>query len=120
MTVRHSYVPAVSGVSPSGRRTERAHPPAHCRGESMDATRPVSYDMSHYFGMLRRHWWIIALFTAIGLAGALALVRTQPKVYEATTNVLVTPTSNQAANAAGGRTNGVINLDTEAQLVTSA
>ena len=30
----------------------------------MDANRPVSYDMSHYFGMLRRHWWIIALFTA--------------------------------------------------------
>ena len=86
----------------------------------MLAPRPVSYDMSHYFGMLRRHWWIIALLTAIGIAGALGLARTQSKVYDATTDVLVMPTSSASANVSGGRTTGTINLDTEAQIVTSA
>ena len=85
----------------------------------MDAPRPVSYDMSHYFGMLRRHWWIIALLTAAGLVGALSLAGTQQKVYDSTTYVLVMPTGS-SASVEGGRTSGSVNLDTEAQLVTSA
>jgi Mrp family chromosome partitioning ATPase len=86
----------------------------------MDTPRPVSYDMSHYFSLLRRHWWIIALLTAAGIVGALGVARTQPKVYESTTSVLVIPTSSTSTTVSGGRTSGTINLDTEAQLVTSA
>jgi Mrp family chromosome partitioning ATPase/capsular polysaccharide biosynthesis protein len=86
----------------------------------MDAPRPVSYDMSHYFSMLRRHWWIIALFTVVGIVGGLGLAGMQQKVYQSTTYVLVMPTGTSSAAVAGGRTSGSVNLDTEAQLVTSA
>jgi Mrp family chromosome partitioning ATPase len=85
----------------------------------MDATRPVSYDLSDYLGMLRRHWWVITLLVVLGGAGAFGVVQRQPKVYESATSVLVTPTGVSSANAAGGRTSGTINLDTEAQLVLS-
>jgi Mrp family chromosome partitioning ATPase len=84
----------------------------------MDATRPVSTDLSQYLGMLRRHWWILVLCTAIGAAGAVALTRTQPKVYRSATSVLVAPVGSDT-NVSGGRTKGDINLDTEAQLVKS-
>ncbi|HEY2795934.1 MAG TPA: Wzz/FepE/Etk N-terminal domain-containing protein [Micromonosporaceae bacterium] len=86
----------------------------------MDTPRPVSYDMSHYFGLLRRHWWVIALLTAVGILGALGVAKTQSKVYDSTTYVLVMPTSSESTSVSGGRTTGTINLDTEAQLVTSA
>jgi uncharacterized protein involved in exopolysaccharide biosynthesis/Mrp family chromosome partitioning ATPase len=86
----------------------------------MDAQRSISYGMSRYVGMLRRHWWIIALLTAVGLVGGVGVARTRPKVYESTTRVLVMSTSVSDATAAGGRTSDVINLRTEAQLVTSA
>jgi Mrp family chromosome partitioning ATPase len=86
----------------------------------MDAPQPVSYDMSHYFTMMRRHWWIIALLTAVGVVGGVAVARTQPKVYESSTSVLVMPTSASSTTVTGARTSGAINLDTEAQLVTSA
>ena len=85
----------------------------------MEATRPASYDLADYLGMLRRHWWVVALLAVGGVLGAGAVVHTQPKVYESATSVLVTPTGVPGANAAGGRTSGTINLDTEAQLVLS-
>src|SRR2546429_5923372 len=85
----------------------------------MDVNRPVSYDLADYLGMLRRHWWIVILLTVLGVAGAIGVARTQPKVYEASTSVLVTPTGVSGANATGGRTSGTITLDTEAQLVVS-
>jgi Mrp family chromosome partitioning ATPase/capsular polysaccharide biosynthesis protein len=84
----------------------------------MDATRPVSTDLSHYLGMLRRHWWIIVLGVALGAAGAAAVTRAEPKVFRSSASVLVAP-SGQDGNVAGGRTKGPINLDTEAQLVQS-
>ena len=85
----------------------------------MDATRPVSYDLADYLGMLRRHWWVVLLLAVAGVLGAGAVARAQPKVYESATSVLVAPTGVSGANAAGGRTSGTINLDTEAQLVLS-
>src|SRR3712207_7781370 len=84
----------------------------------MDATRPVSTDLSHYLGMLRRHWWIIVLAAGLGAGGAIAFTATQPKVYRSSTSVLVSPAGTDT-NASGGRTRGDINLDTEAQLVKS-
>jgi uncharacterized protein involved in exopolysaccharide biosynthesis len=85
----------------------------------MDANRPVSYDLADYLSVLRRHWWVLVLLVALGVAGAAGVARTRPRVYEAATSVLVTPTAVQGGNQAGGRTSGAINLDTEAQLVVS-
>src|SRR4051794_40876188 len=85
----------------------------------MDMPRPASYDASDYLGMVRRHWWIVLAFVLAGVLGATAGARTQPKEYEATASVLVLALGSQDANASNGRTTGNINLDTEAQLVTS-
>ncbi|OLB64155.1 MAG: hypothetical protein AUI10_12300 [Actinobacteria bacterium 13_2_20CM_2_72_6] len=79
----------------------------------------MSYDLADYLSVLRRHWWVLFLLVAVGVAGSAAVARTRPKVYEAATSVLVMPTAVQGTNAAGGRTSGAINLDTEAQLVVS-
>jgi Mrp family chromosome partitioning ATPase len=80
----------------------------------------ASYDMSDLLGMVRRHWWIVALFTVFGVVGAFEFTSHQPKVYESATSVLVQPTgAGQDTNVSGGRTKGEINLDTEAQLVRS-
>ena len=84
----------------------------------MDATRPVSTDLSQYLGMLRRHWWILVLAVGLGAGAAVAITETQPKVYRSATSVLVSPAGTDT-NASGGRTKGDINLDTEAQLVRS-
>src|SRR5262245_26320157 len=84
----------------------------------MEATRPGSADLSHYLGMLRRHWWIVLVATLAGLGGGIGITRAMPKVYESSASVLVQPLD-QDANAQGGRTKGTINLDTEAQLVGS-
>lgn len=80
----------------------------------------ASYDMSDLLGMVRRHWWIVALLTMFGVVGGFEYNGRQPKVYESATSVLVQPTgAGQDTNVAGGRTRGEINLDTEAQLVRS-
>jgi capsular polysaccharide biosynthesis protein/MinD-like ATPase involved in chromosome partitioning or flagellar assembly len=84
----------------------------------MEATRPVSADLSHYLGMLRRHWWVLLLMTAIGLGAAVVVTRAVPKVYESATSVLVQSVDGDT-NASGGRTKSAINLDTEAKLVDS-
>jgi capsular polysaccharide biosynthesis protein len=84
----------------------------------MDATRPVSTDLSQYVGMLRRHWWILVLALGLGAGGAVVVTNSQPKVYRSAASVLVSPAGTDA-NASGGRTKGDINLDTEAQLVKS-
>lgn len=84
----------------------------------MDAAHPGSMDLSDYLGLVRRHWWVVLLLTAVGVAGAAAVTRTLPREYVSSTSVLVQPSGGDA-NAAGGRTKGEINLDTEAQLVRS-
>lgn len=87
----------------------------------MDSSqRPDSLEVSDYTGVLRRRWWIVLGVTCICLVGALGYVIVAPKTYTAVAAVYVAPTGadqgNQIANA---RTNGTVNLDTEAQLVTS-
>ncbi|HWH00142.1 MAG TPA: Wzz/FepE/Etk N-terminal domain-containing protein [Pilimelia sp.] len=74
--------------------------------------------MSDYLGMFRRHWWLALLLTLLGVGAAEAVTRATPRVYEASTSVLVQPVG-QDTNVVGGRTKGDINLDTEAQLVGS-
>jgi capsular polysaccharide biosynthesis protein/Mrp family chromosome partitioning ATPase len=84
----------------------------------MDAAHPGSMDLSDYLGLVRRHWWVVLVLTALGVAGAAAVTRTLPREYVSSTSVLVQPSGGDT-NAAGGRTKGEINLDTEAQLVRS-
>jgi uncharacterized protein involved in exopolysaccharide biosynthesis/Mrp family chromosome partitioning ATPase len=84
----------------------------------MEAPRPGSTDISQYFGMFRRHWWVVLLLTLLGLGGGAAITNAMPRVYESSTSVLVQAVD-QDANAQGGRTKSAINLDTEAQLVGS-
>jgi len=82
----------------------------------MEASRPA--DVSHYFGIFRRHWWIALIATGAGLGAGVALTKALPKTYESSASVLV-QALDQDTNAAGGRTKGSVNLDTEAQLVRS-
>jgi Mrp family chromosome partitioning ATPase len=84
----------------------------------MEATHPVSTNVSDYLGMLRRHWWVVLVFVLGSLAAADAVTRDMPRTYESSTSVLVQP-AGQDTNVVGGRTKGDINLDTEAQLVRS-
>src|SRR4051812_50123143 len=79
----------------------------------MEASRPA--DVSHYLGIFRRHWWIALIATGAGLGAGAALTKALPKTYESSTSVLVQAVD-QDTNAAGGRTKGTVNLDTEAQL----
>jgi len=84
----------------------------------MEEPRPVSAELTHYLGVLSRHWWVLLVATGAGLGAGIGVTHTLPKVYESATSVLVQAVG-QDANAAGGRTNNTINLDTEAQLVGS-
>jgi capsular polysaccharide biosynthesis protein len=85
----------------------------------MDVTRPATYDLSDYLGMMRRNWWLALLATVLGLAVAGGVTFAQDKLYQSSVSVLVKPTGVQDTNVVGGRTKGDINLDTEAQLVNS-
>ncbi len=83
--------------------------------------RPDSFEAADYIGVLRRRWWIIVACACVGLVGAFAYVTVAPKTYTATASVSVNPTAADQSNAvAGSRTSGAtVNLDTEAQVVTS-
>jgi uncharacterized protein involved in exopolysaccharide biosynthesis len=82
--------------------------------------RPDSIDSADYTGMLRRRWWVVVVVTVVCLVGAGAYLVLAPKTYTSTAKVYVAATgadtSNQVANS---RTTGAVNLDTEAQIVTS-
>src|SRR5688572_28467563 len=71
--------------------------------------------LGDYVGLLRRQWLPVLLCLILGVGAALAYVQWAPKEYRSQTSVLVTSTSPDAATDRSG----AINLDTEAQLVTS-
>jgi capsular polysaccharide biosynthesis protein len=83
--------------------------------------RPDSFEVADYTGVLRRRWWVVVSLTLICLIGAFGYVLVAPKVYTASTELYVAPTgadqSNQVANSRTAP--GSVNLDTEAQIVTS-
>ncbi len=89
----------------------------------MDVPRePDSFEFADYFGVLRRQWWLVVLLACVGVIGGAAYLKVAHKAYTASATVNVTPTGasqNQSGAVAGGRTTGVINLDTEAQIVQS-
>lgn len=72
-----------------------------------------------YSGFLRRQWPVLLMGLGAGLMLSLLAIVLAPPTYESTTSVLVRPTS-QDTNVSGGRTAEEINLDTEAQIVTSS
>ena len=81
--------------------------------------RPDSY-AGDYTGMLRRRWWVVLALTCVGVAGAFGYVSVVASSYAAMAAVYVAPTGAQHNNqVANSRSNGAIDLDTEAQIVTS-
>ena len=80
---------------------------------------PVS-ELADYTRPLRRRWRWIAIGTALGFVLGLAAAALVHHGYTSTASVAVTPTDvQQDVNNVNGRTQDVINLDTEAQLVKS-
>jgi Mrp family chromosome partitioning ATPase/capsular polysaccharide biosynthesis protein len=69
-----------------------------------------------YKGLLRRQWLPILLCLALGIGAAVAYLAWAPREYTAQTSVLVTATNSPTNTPAR---NVPINLETEAQLVTS-
>jgi capsular polysaccharide biosynthesis protein len=76
-----------------------------------------------YSGVLRRRWWVVVVLTVIGVVGALGYAKSAPKSYTATAAVYVAPTgadqSSGSSSASSKSSSGSVNLETEAQLVTS-
>lgn len=87
----------------------------------MTSTAPTTGHLaSPWRSYVRRGAVPVVLGIVLGLVVAYALVTVLPKHYTATTSVAVSDTGlDTATAAANGRTTGTINLDTEAQLVTS-
>ena len=82
--------------------------------------RPDSFELSHYLDVLRRRWPILLGVTLICLVGAVGYLVSAAKVYAATASVYVRPTGVVNANRLlNTRTPGPVDLDTEAQIVTS-
>jgi capsular polysaccharide biosynthesis protein len=78
-------------------------------------------ELADYTRPLRRRWRWVAIGIAVGLALGLAAAALSHREYTSTASVLVTPTGvqQQDVNNVNGRTQDVINLDTEAQIVKS-
>ena len=80
---------------------------------------PAADGLADSLGALRYRWWIVAVAVLLGVAAAAGWLRAQQPIWESTTSVLVHP-AGQDTNVVGGRTQGEVNLDTEAQLVRSS
>ena len=84
------------------------------------ASRPDSFELSHYTAVLRRRWPIVLVVTLIGLLGTVGYIVAAPKVYSGFATVYVNPTGTVNSNELSStRTPGLVNLDTQAQIVTS-
>jgi len=82
--------------------------------------REATHDLDHYLRPLRRRWRLVLLGIALGaVLGVVAIEAVSPE-YTATASILVTPTGvDTTGDNATGRTQGPVNLDTEAQVVRS-
>ncbi|MFD0773921.1 YveK family protein, partial [Streptomonospora algeriensis] len=78
-------------------------------------------DLTDVAATLRRRWRAVAACTAAGLMLAAAALLLVPRTYTSTAAVHVRPTGiPEITGERSGRTNGEVNLDTEAQIVQSA
>ena len=83
-------------------------------------SRPDSPAVADYTGALRRRWWIALAVTVLCVIGALGYIATAPKTYASTATVYVAPTSADiASQSTSSSKTGIVNLATEAQVVTS-
>lgn len=82
---------------------------------------PGSTELSDYLGVLGRRWWVVVTLACLGLIASGAYFRLAPRTYTATAAVYVTPTaaSSSSGQLANGRTSGIVNMDSEAQVVQS-
>jgi Mrp family chromosome partitioning ATPase len=71
--------------------------------------------LGDYVGLLRRQWLAVLLCLILGVGLAYAYIQFAPKEYRSQASVLVTATTTDSSNTKVSE----INLDTEAQLVTS-
>jgi Mrp family chromosome partitioning ATPase len=85
----------------------------------MEPGQPATDGPSDSLGMIRHRWWLVIVAVLLGIAASAGWLRSQEPVWESTTSVLVHP-AGQDTNVVGGRTQGEVNLDTEAQLVRSS
>jgi capsular polysaccharide biosynthesis protein len=77
-------------------------------------------ELADYVRPVRRRWRWLVIGAAVGLVVGLIAAAIAPHRYTSTASVVVTPTDlQQDVNSANGRTQDVINLDTEAQIVKS-
>jgi Mrp family chromosome partitioning ATPase/capsular polysaccharide biosynthesis protein len=79
----------------------------------------ANVEFVHYGEVLRRRWWVILGCFVIGVTLAVGALFLLPKSYQSTASVLVTATGD-TTNTTSGRTSSEVNLDTEAQIVTSS
>lgn len=84
----------------------------------MEPAQPAADGLPDSLAVLRHRWWLVLLVTGLGLAAAAGWLQTLSPGWESSTSVLVHP-AGQDTNVVGGRTQGQVNLDTEAQLVRS-
>ena len=84
------------------------------------ASRPDSFELSHYPAVLGRRWRIVLIVVLICLLGTAAYIFAAPKIYSSSATVYVSPTGTVNANRlSSSRSGGMVDLDTEAQIVTS-
>jgi capsular exopolysaccharide synthesis family protein len=76
-------------------------------------------EFADYGEILRRRWWLIMLGVLVGVGASLFALQILPKTYTSTALVQVKSVG-EDGSVANGRTSGSVNLDTEAQLVTSS
>lgn len=77
------------------------------------------FELADYLGVLRRRWLTVLALTGAGIALAGAYYYVAPRTYAATVLVQVNALQDNA-NALGGRTSGLVNMDNESQIAQSA
>src|SRR5688572_28480832 len=78
-----------------------------------------SAQLGDYSLLLRRQWWVVALTLAVTTGLALIYTALASPEYTSTTSVLVTPTGSPSQTSSSTRAAETINMDTEAQIITS-
>jgi capsular polysaccharide biosynthesis protein len=78
-----------------------------------------SAQLGDYSLLLRRQWWVVVAALAVTLGLAFAYTAVASPEYTSTTSVLVTPIASPSDTASNPRSASTINMDTEAQIITS-
>jgi capsular polysaccharide biosynthesis protein len=111
---------------PSGRFTARSAaapgPPERRSARSQELMEPTEHwqEIPDYLSFLRSRALSIITGLVVGVAAAIALLVVTPAQYTSHAAVSVHPLPDDSSTAvANGRTSGLLNLDTEAQIVKS-